>query len=275
MADFAVRRVRPPGYAHADALGEVAEAVEHGLVALGHDAIATAGPADSTRTEIVIGWHLLEPGDATVAPDAIFYNLEQMTPDTRWLTPERLRYLGAHRVWDYSGQNVERLAALSIAATHVPIGYVPNWTRIERAAEDIDVLFYGSTSHRRWDAIEAIEATGARVEVVTGVYGRERDALIARAKIVLNVHYYEAQTFEIVRVAYLLANRRFVVSERGRDLPLEHPFEDGIAFGTFEELPALCTRYLHARAERRAIAERGFECIRARPMAASLAAALA
>ena len=38
---------------------------------------------------------------------------------------------------------------------------------------------------------------------------------IARSKIVLNLHQYDAQVFEIVRVSYLLANRRAVVSERG------------------------------------------------------------
>lgn len=263
MAHYAVRLVRPEGYAHSDALLEVAEAVTYGARALGHDTVLRSSPAHDGRREIVIGWHLLAPDDASTAPDAIFYNLEQVSDDTMWLTPERLALLRTRRVWDYSGSNIAKLAAMGIAATHVPIGYVPEWTRIERAAEDIDVLFYGSTSHRRWDAIEAIEAAGARVEVVTGVYGAERDAMIARAKIVLNVHFYEAQTFEIVRVSYLLANKRFVVSERGRDLALERPFEEGVAFGTFEELPALCSRYLHARAERRAVAERGFDAVRA------------
>ena len=274
MARLAVRLVEPSGYAHAAALAEVAEALEHGARELGHDVVRRDSSCADGRTEIVVGWHLLDPHDPQVPQDAIFYNLEQVTPGSKWFTPERIALLRSRRVWDYSGANVGKLAALGIEARLVPIGYVAQWTRIERAAEDIDVLFYGSTSDRRWDAIEAIEATGANVRVVTGVYGAERDALIARAKIVLNVHYYESQTFEIVRVAYLLANRRFVVSERGLDLPLEQPFEQGIAFGALDELPALCHRYLAARGERRAIAERGYELVRARPMRESLAAVL-
>jgi hypothetical protein len=275
MERFAVRLVRPPGYRHSDALLEVAEAVEHGVRALGHDVVLRSEPTTDARRDIVVGWHLLDPDDASTTPDAVFYNLEQVSDDTRWLKPRHLDLLRRRRVWDYSALNIGKLAALGIDATHVPIGYAPGWTRIERMAEDIDVLFYGSMSQRRLDVIEAIESAGAVVEVSTGVYGAERDALIARSRIVLNMHYYDAQVFEIVRVSYLLANRRFVVSERGRDLALERPFEGGIAFGTYEELPALCHRYMHARAERRAIAERGFEVMRSMPMVESLRTALA
>lgn len=275
MTRYAARLVEPPGYSHSGALVEVAEAVDHATRELGHDCVLRSGPSTDGRREIVVGWHLLEPDDRSTPPDAIFYNLEQVTPDSLWFTPGRLALLRTRRVWDYSPSNVSKLAALGIHAELVPLGYVEPWSRIERAAEDIDVLFYGSTSARRLDAIDAIEAAGANVTVVTGVYGAERDALIARARIVLNVHFYEAQTFEIVRVAYLLANRRFVVSERGSDLALERPFEPGVAFGTYRELPALCERFLHARSERRGFAERGFELIRAMPMAESLRNVLA
>ena len=270
MAELAVRVVRPDGYAHSDALIEVAEAVVYGARELGHDVVLRGGPAADGRREIVIGWHLLRPPDDATPDDAVFYNLEQVTPDSLWLTPERLALLRTRRVWDYSASNVAKLAALGIAAEHVPLGYVPQWTRIERAAEDIEVLFYGSTNRRRLDAIDAIEALGTRVEVVTGVYGSARDALVARAKLVLNLHYYEAQTFEIVRVAYLLANRRCVVSESGLDPALEAPFAGGVAFGARDELPMLCARLLASRSERRSIAERGHEIVRGMPMRESL-----
>jgi hypothetical protein len=64
---------------------------------------------------------------------------------------------------------------------------------------------------------------GLRVESAFGCYGEERDALIARARIVLNVHYYESKVFEVVRVSYLLANRKCVLSESGSDIDLEAP----------------------------------------------------
>lgn len=92
-------------------------------------------------------------------------------------------------MWDYSAANVARLAALGVAALHVPIGYHPVLARIERAAEDLDVLFYGSLNERREAVLDGLEARGLQVASVFGVYGAERDALIARAKLVLNVHY--------------------------------------------------------------------------------------
>ena len=42
----------------------------------------------------------------------------------------------------------------------------------------------------------------------------QRDALIARSKVVLNMHYYEPGEFESVRVSYLWANRKCVVTEK-------------------------------------------------------------
>jgi hypothetical protein len=70
---------------------------------------------------------------------------------------------------------------------------------------------------------------------------------------------YEAKVFEIVRVSYLLANRCFVVSERGCDLPGERPFEEGVAFVEYRELVNECLRYLADERARDRTARRGFE----------------
>jgi len=109
---------------------------------------------------------------------------------------------------------------------------------------DIDVLFVGSIVERRLAVLQALHERGANVIPAFGVYGAERDELIARAKIVLNVHMYEAKVFEVVRVSYLLANRCFVVSERGLDVTGERPFEEGIAFVEYHELVNACLQYL-------------------------------
>ena len=105
--------------------------------------------------------------------------------------------------------------------TYVPIGYVPELTRIAPAPEDIDVLFYGALSERRYAVLRDLHDRGLRVKWLLGAFGASRDAWIARSKIVINVHYWEAKIFEIARVSYLLANRRAVVSERGADPTLE------------------------------------------------------
>jgi hypothetical protein len=106
------------------------------------------------------------------------------------------------------------------------------------------VLFYGSINERRWHIIQSLKAHGVRTETVFGVYGNERDKLIARSKILLNVHFYEAKVFEVVRVSYLLANQRFVISERGANLLEEDTFSGGVVFADYNDLVKTCLDFL-------------------------------
>ena len=208
----------------------------------------------------MFGSNLIGAGDEPPPPGAVLYNLEQIYDGSPWLTPQLLSLFRRHTVWDYSQANVEALARRGIAARHVPVGYVPELTRIAPAAhKDIDVLFVGSIVPRRLAVLQALHERGANVIPAFGVYGAERDHLIARAKVVLNVHMYDAKVFEIVRVSYLLANRCFVVSERGADLDGERPFEDGIAFAAYDDLAAACLRFLADQKARDTTARRGFE----------------
>jgi len=271
----AVVIVSPPGYPHAEAFREVAESLVAALRDLGHDAVLARGFEAGDRRAIVFGANLLERAGLEPPPDAILYNLEQVTPDSPWFPAATLARLRRHRVWDYSAANVARLAALGVTATHVPIGYHPVLARIERAAEDLDVLFYGSLNERREVVLDGLEARGLQVASVFGVYGAERDALIARAKLVLNVHYYAARVFEIVRVSYLLANRRCVVSETGAEPDEEAAWAEGIAFAPYERLVETCVELVARRSERRRLAEAGHARFAARPLAPILAAALA
>ena len=60
-----------------------------------------------------------------------------------------------------------------------------------------------------------------RVRAESGVRGAERDALIARARLVLNLHFYPTAIFELVRVSYLLANGKAVVAECGPETEID------------------------------------------------------
>jgi hypothetical protein len=108
-----------------------------------------------------------------------------------------------------------------------------------------------------------------------GALGASRDAWIARSKIVLNVHYWEAKIFEIARVSYLLANRRVVVSERGADSTLERGLESGVAFADYDGLVDRCVELLGDERARREVAERGYQAFSARSQAEILHHALA
>ena len=265
---FAVTVISPQGYAHSAIFQEVAESVHHALLILGHDSIITEETNCPGRRHIVLGSCLLPHYHLDLMPGSILYNLEQVSPDSLWLTPDLVELFRRYPLWDYSKRNIEQFRRMGIdGVAHVPLGYVPQLTRIAAAEEDIDVLFIGSMNERRLAIIEALCARGVHAEWRFGVYGAERDQLIARAKIMLNVHYYEAKIFEAVRVSYLLANKRFVISERGSAAQEDADFANGIVFAAYDELVDTCIEYL-ARAERRAaIAAAGFALFSGRPQA--------
>ena len=262
---FAVAVVTPPGWVHSECFREVAQTVDHALRALGHDSVQTDRlDLDDRRTIVLqpmlIPWLNLQP-----PKDPILYNLEIVFDESPWMTPRLLDLFRHYPTWDYSEANIERLAAWRIPRpTHVPIGYVPELTRIAPGPEDIDVLFYGALSERRRKILDQLHARGLNVKWLFGVYGASRDAWIARSKVVINIHQFDAQVFEIVRVSYLLANRRAVLSERGADSADERSLASGIAFADYDELVESCIQLCRDEPARHDLGERGFRAFSAR-----------
>jgi hypothetical protein len=266
--------VTPQGYRHSRCFEEVALSLREAFAALGHDAPIVTEASAITGRAIALGPHML--GAMACPDDAILYNFEQVYQNPLLMTPAYAALLGRHPVWDYSVRNIEALAAHGIKAALCGVGYMPGLTRIAPlAGKDIDVLFIGSMNPRRGLVLDQIVSQGAVVKVAFDCYGPERDALIARAKIVLNLHFYEAKLFEIVRVSYLLANRVCVVSETGLEPELEAPFAGGVAFAGYGGLATACLRLLADPDMRARIAAKGFEQIRGQSQLEMLKRALA
>ncbi|MFJ3306928.1 hypothetical protein ACIPSA_28170 [Streptomyces sp. NPDC086549] len=264
---FAVTILRPPGYQHWEAFTEVATTVHVALLRLGHDSVLTHDPRLPGRRHIIFGSNLLghHPNPTDIFPeDYILYNLDQVSADSPWLTPGLLDLFRKHTTWDYSARNIAELERLGVGGVrHVPIGYVPELERVQPVTEeDIDVLFIGSLNERRLAPIRYLASEGLNAVARFGLYGEARDALLARAKIVLNVHFYEAKIFEIVRVSYLLANGRFVVSEHGCDTEEEAQYAAGVAFADYAKIADTCRHYVQRADERRARSETGRKLMR-------------
>jgi SAM-dependent methyltransferase len=220
MATFQIVLIKPSGFLHSEAFREVAETLQFGLRNLGHTAQIQEDGFATGATNLVLGSHLLLPEQTFQVPHgSVIYNLEQLGGPN--LQPCYYELALRHQIWDYSLQNIQRWQAMNPASPpiHVPLGYVPELTRITSAPnQDIDVLFYGSLNDRRRRVVKALQDAGVKVHSVFGVYGTERDNLIARSKIILNVHFYDAKVFEIVRVSYLFANSKAVVTEVSSDM---------------------------------------------------------
>jgi hypothetical protein len=159
--------------------------------------------------------------------------------------------------------------------TLCPIGYVPNLSRIKPTQkQDIDVLFIGSVNKRRRQILNSLQAAGIDIRWGFDIYGQQRDDFFARAKLILNMHMYDAKVFEIVRVSYLLANRLCVVSETGADPELESKFRNGVAFAAADELAETCQRLLRDPDARQTLQDEGFRIFSSLPQREFLRAAL-
>ena len=275
MSRYSIWIVSPPNYIHSQAFDEVALGFNAAFRALGLEADIVRESSRLGDITIVLGGNLLSAVPVPAGKRLILFNLEQITPNSPWLTDAYLAMLRRYPVWDYSEGNIAELARMGIRAEHCGIGYMPELTRIALVPEDIDVLFVGSVNERRIAVLKELATQGVNVEARFNVYGAERDAFVARSKIILNVHFYESRLFEIVRVSYLLANRKCVVSEAGADTVFEKQFEPGIAFSPYDKLAETCVRLLQKPAARRELAEAGFERIRALPQTEYLRRALA
>ncbi|PSR33092.1 MAG: hypothetical protein C7B46_11430 [Sulfobacillus benefaciens] len=227
---------------------------------------------------VVLGPHVLSPSVlATLPPSAILYNLEQLPHDAEVFESGVREAFFRHPVWDYSRQNCRIWREQGVEqVVWVPIGYMPELSRISAATEqDIDVLFFGTPSDRRLRILDQLKTHGIRVVARFNVWGPQRDELISRAKVVLNMHYYPTHIFEIVRVSYLLANHKAVVTECDPDTEIEDDLRDAVYAVPYGDLvEAICWLLAHPE-ERERLSMRGFVRMAARDEVTFVSRALA
>ncbi|MFQ5685376.1 MAG: hypothetical protein ACE5GV_01820 [Candidatus Scalindua sp.] len=261
---FCIYIATPENYIHSHSFDEHALSLHYAFNNLGYVAPIVRYPWGISGTPVVLGANLLPHArDINIPPESILYNLEQIQEGSPWLKPEYIDLLSRFQVWDYSPQNIAALEKYNVRNVRLcRVGYVPQLDYISdlpEYEEDIDVLFYGTLNERRRAVIMQLKEEGLRVESTFGVYGLRRDRLISRSKIVINIHYYESKVMEIIRLSFLLANKRFIVSENGNDKSVELSFEGGIVFVDYGSIVETCCRYINSVTERGEIADRGHE----------------
>jgi hypothetical protein len=270
--------VTPENYTHSHAFDEVALGLQGAFEELGGSApIVTQARQFAGRAPIIYGANLLAAEMVAHLPaDSVVVNLEQVSDDSKWLGSRYMTIMQQLPVLDYSARNRDNLAKKGITHAGVlEIGYNSRLTQIAHAAvKDIDILFYGSMNERRFKILKRLELSGLKVVHLFNVYGRQRDAAIGRAKIVINIHHYESAVFEIVRISYLLANRVCVLSEGDSADPDLQPFAGGLAVEPYGQLIERCYALLEDPAGRDAMAARGFAAIAGRSQAQILMAVM-
>ena len=275
---FQIVLIQPEGFTPARALAPAAEMLYFGLRRLGKTARIHPNGFLRDGANIVVGAHLLDAAVAATLPaSTVVYNTEpvgQRPHELEALRPFAERF----SVWDYSARNAEviRREVPGARVRVVEAGYTPEFTRVRhRADKDIDVVFFGQPSVWRNALLDRLAAAGLVVRQLDATYDRERDAWIARAKLVLALHFEPGTPFAVGRVVYPLSNRCAVVVERGNGDDIPADLVPGLALAERWAIVHVCRRLAGDDAARQALAERGFACIARRDFAATLDVALA
>jgi hypothetical protein len=239
--------IKPHNYIHSYAFLELAELIYFSLRDLGFEVGFGFNQIDPNVKNILIGCHLLDSKFIDQVPKStIILNTEQIHSDTTHWNKNIFAYVTNFEVWDYSKRNIEKLNEIGVdRAKLFKIGFQKQLIRLDKSKKkDVDVLFYGSENERRKDVLEKLVANGLKVKTLFGVYGKEKDAWVERSKLVLNLHYYNSQIFEIVRVFYLLTNSIAVVGEVNETTSIDAMYKQGIYATKYDDLVFGCMKLI-------------------------------
>lgn len=257
---------------------EVIETVAWGLGQLGHQVTYGINQIVADARNIMFGGQLLGLEEIErIPPGTIFYNFEQLSP--LWKPGDRYEaYASKFQIWDYSPFNLPAWNKTEprFAVRIVEVGFAPILVRIPKAeVQDIDVLIYGLPNEWRTSAFTELAMRGLSCMFFSGLYGPGRDSLIARSKIVLNVSLYtQERIFEVVRVSYLLANRKAVVAHIDAGAKIDADLAPGVQVSTRETLIADTLALARDDPRRAALEQSGFDAISKRAIVPILRQAL-
>jgi hypothetical protein len=283
---------------------ELAEALAYELRALGAAANITVGDIPVPREGLVdvflppheyVSLSRYRPPDQLLRR-SIVISAEQ--PDSHFFAANVPLARDAGAVFDINPRSVRAYAAEGIEASLLELGHTSLWDRFdgptsvsakarsvgppEPLERDIDILFLGRLSRRRELALASYAgiferfrchlglSDNSRPNLASGaafVAGAEKRDLLARSKVLLNVHGEDEPYFEWLRVAEAICAGCAVVSERSSDFA---PLEWGrhLLTGGLGSLPLFCAWLVEDVDQRERIRTEAYELlVRDRPLA--------
>jgi len=242
---YSVKIIEPQGFFHTGVFTEVQELIISGLKELRHEVLSLDNYNQEDVRYIILGANLLHLISQSERPifkkNTVIVNLERSGHDKAF-DQNYLKILKDFEVWDFSETNLNRINFkynLNIKK-FLQLGYVKELEKIKRYSEetqDIDVLFIGSLSKRRIKILETMAQLNLNVKHLFGVYGNERDKIISRAKLLLNLHYHEIGSLEQVRIFYYLINSKPILSEKSDDDKENEIYNDAVCLSDYNDLP--------------------------------------
>jgi len=248
---------------------EVIESIQWGLAQLGHQVSYGIGHYESDAINIIFGHRLLTVESLKKLPgNTIIYNLEQiegLSVEDIYRNESNKYCFENFQMWEYSifQKNMWKKLSTLYPVKFVKIGYAPVLSRIKRKKyQNIDVLLYGATVNKRLKIYHELCCAGLRSVYLCGIYGKLRDDQISESKIILNINKYDqTKIFEIVRVSYLMANKKAVLSDSSTESSIEDDLTGIVRMVKEDNIIEECVKLLGNDKERKLLEEIGYEAI--------------
>lgn len=166
----------------------------------------------------------------------IAYQMEQSISN-RWFDKKYFNILNnALSVCDYSNYNIQFLRNNGIpfsSLNYLPIGYFRNYKQylgVENVIEDYDVVFYGDINCQRRRAFLEQISKRFKTLIIYNLFGIDLVKQLLRAKIVINIHYYDYALLETPRIFESLSLDKIVISEESSDMREHENLKDIVDF---------------------------------------------
>ena len=199
-------------------------------------------------------------------------------PESEWFDSNLIVAPHARAMLDIHLSGVAAYRARGLPCFHLPLGYDPLLEQSDVSAEskrDLDICVLAAMTDRREEFIAAnadfFAARNCHIRFVPIGFAKteetrsylpipQRNALLRRAKILLNVHYSDLRYFEWHRALIAMANRCCLISETCEGF---EPLVPGKHFvmAKAENLTACCEYYLEHEDERKAITAAAYDFI--------------
>lgn len=267
---YCLKIIQPLDFLHYQVFSEVYELIIYGLKNLKYEVLSSENYNLENVRYIILGANLLKFIPKEKRPifkkDTIIINLERFGHQEIF-NQEYLDILKSFEVWDFSSLNMKRINLqynLKIKK-FLPLGYVKELEKIKKKEderEDIDVLFIGSLSDRRTKILQEMSQLNINVKHLFGFYGHERDKIILRSKLLLNMHYHDIGSLEHVRIFYYLINSKPVLSEKSDDEQENEIYKNAICLAEYKDLPWRALELLNNKYDLKKYAKIGHEFIK-------------
>lgn len=187
-------------------------------------------------------------------PKVYFVIQMEQTVSSRWFSQEYYECLrNSCGVLDYSLENIayfnmqkekNKEKDISGKVYYLPVDYLPGYCGLNSNEEkEYDVLFYGDPkSKRRQDVLNEL-SNKFNVKICTELFGEQLYEEIRKAKIVVNIHYYDDALLETTRLFEVLSlNSSIIVSEDSKDTEEMLRLHDYVDFVPRDNVNALAER---------------------------------